>query len=103
MSEPVPMELVGVRIELPTQTPILLLREQGGTRFLPIWIGTRGMYPSTNLAELGPKIEDLDENDQPETPPTVHEWAQNHGFLDRLRLALPWKWGLLPRAMRNRW
>ena len=34
------MELVGVRIELPTQTPILLLREQGGTRFLPIWIGT---------------------------------------------------------------
>ena len=30
-------------------------------------------------------------------------WAQNHGFLDRLRLALPWKWGLLPRAMRNRW
>lgn len=40
MSDPVPMELVGVRIELPTQTPILLLREQGGTRFLPIWIGT---------------------------------------------------------------
>lgn len=40
MSEPVRMELVGVRIELPTQTPILLLKEQGGTRFLPIWIGT---------------------------------------------------------------
>ena len=27
MSDPVPMELVGVRIELPTNTPILLLRE----------------------------------------------------------------------------
>ncbi len=40
MSENVPMELVGVRIELPTNTPILLLREAGGTRFLPIWIGT---------------------------------------------------------------
>jgi len=40
MDEPVPMELVGVRIELPTNTPILLLREQQGTRFLPIWIGT---------------------------------------------------------------
>ncbi len=40
MTDPVPMDLVGVRIELPTQTPILLLREQGGTRFLPIWIGT---------------------------------------------------------------
>ena len=40
MSDPVAMDLVGVRIELPTQTPILLLREQGGSRFLPIWIGT---------------------------------------------------------------
>lgn len=40
MSDPVPMELVGVRLELPTKTPILLLREIGGTRYLPIWIGT---------------------------------------------------------------
>ena len=40
MSDPVPMEVVGVRIELPTNTPILLLREQEGERFLPIWIGT---------------------------------------------------------------
>ena len=29
-----------MRIELPTQTPILLLRELGGSRYLPIWIGT---------------------------------------------------------------
>lgn len=40
MTEPVRMELVGVRIELPTNTPILLLREQDGGRYLPIWIGT---------------------------------------------------------------
>jgi len=40
MSDPVPMELIGVRIELPTNTPILLLREAAGSRFLPIWIGT---------------------------------------------------------------
>jgi len=40
MSEAVPLELIGVRIELPTNTPILLLRERDGTRFLPIWIGT---------------------------------------------------------------
>lgn len=40
MTEPVRMELVGVRIELPTNTPILLLREEDGGRFLPIWIGT---------------------------------------------------------------
>lgn len=35
----VPVELVGVRIELPTNQPIVLLRESGGTRYLPIWIG----------------------------------------------------------------
>ncbi len=39
MTEPVPMNLVGVRIELPTNTPILLLKETAGTRYLPIWIG----------------------------------------------------------------
>jgi uncharacterized protein len=33
------MELVGVRVELPANQPIVLLREQGGTRYLPIWIG----------------------------------------------------------------
>lgn len=27
-------------MELPTNTPILLLREREGTRYLPIWIGT---------------------------------------------------------------
>ncbi|MEA3503030.1 MAG: bifunctional nuclease family protein [Actinomycetota bacterium] len=40
MSDHVPMEVVGVRVELPTNTPILLLREREGTRYLPIWIGT---------------------------------------------------------------
>jgi hypothetical protein len=40
MSETVPMDLVGIRIELPTNSPILLLRERGGDRYLPIWIGT---------------------------------------------------------------
>ena len=40
MDDPVPMELIGVRLELPSQTPILLLREQSGPRYLPIWIGT---------------------------------------------------------------
>ncbi len=34
------MELVGVRVELPTNTPIVLLREiGGGRRMLPIFIG----------------------------------------------------------------
>lgn len=35
----IPMELIGVRIELPTNQPIVLLRESGGSRYLPIWIG----------------------------------------------------------------
>ena len=39
MSYGVPLELVGVRIELPTNQPIVLLREVGGDRYLPIWIG----------------------------------------------------------------
>jgi hypothetical protein len=38
-AEAIPVELVGVRIELPTNQPIVLLREVGGQRFLPIWIG----------------------------------------------------------------
>jgi bifunctional DNase/RNase len=34
------MDLLGIRIELPTNTPILLLKEHGGDRYLPIWINT---------------------------------------------------------------
>jgi len=33
------MEMTGVRVELPTNQPIVLLRERGGERYLPIWIG----------------------------------------------------------------
>jgi len=39
MSDPIPMELVGIRIEVPSHTPILLLKEEDGDRYLPIWIG----------------------------------------------------------------
>lgn len=33
------MDLMGVRIEYPTNQPIVLLRESAGTRYLAIWIG----------------------------------------------------------------
>jgi len=33
------LRIVGVRVELPSNQPIILLREQGGNRYLPIWIG----------------------------------------------------------------
>ncbi len=35
----VKVQLEGVRIELPSQKPIILLKEEGGDRYLPIWIG----------------------------------------------------------------
>ena len=39
MSDGVPVELVGVRVELPSNQPIVLLKEVEGSRYLPIWIG----------------------------------------------------------------
>lgn len=33
------LEIVGVRVELPSNTPIVLLKESQGSRYLPIWIG----------------------------------------------------------------
>ncbi len=33
------MSLVGVRVEVPTNQPIVLLREEDGQRYLPIFIG----------------------------------------------------------------
>lgn len=34
-----PLDVLGVRVELPTNQPIVLLRERDGSRHLPIWIG----------------------------------------------------------------
>lgn len=33
------LDVIGVRMDAPTGSPILLLRESGGSRVLPIWIG----------------------------------------------------------------
>ncbi|MDQ3877872.1 MAG: bifunctional nuclease family protein [Actinomycetota bacterium] len=33
------LQLVGVRVELPSNQPIVLLKEAEGDRYLPIWIG----------------------------------------------------------------
>ena len=35
----IPVEVVGVRIELPSNSPIVLFRERAGRRHIPIWIG----------------------------------------------------------------
>ncbi|MFM6841818.1 MAG: bifunctional nuclease family protein [Candidatus Planktophila sp.] len=34
------VEVVGVRIEMPSNQPIVLLKEVEGTTFLPIWVGS---------------------------------------------------------------
>lgn len=41
------MKLEGVRIEMPSQKPILLLKEERGNRYLPIWIGP---YEASSIA-----------------------------------------------------
>lgn len=33
------VDVVGVRVEMPSNQPIVLLRESSGERYLPIWIG----------------------------------------------------------------
>ncbi|QIM20827.1 bifunctional nuclease family protein [Phycicoccus sp. HDW14] len=33
------MDVLGVRVEMPNNQPIVLLRERDGDRYLPIWIG----------------------------------------------------------------
>ena len=35
----IPMEVIGVRVEMPSNQPIVLLKEIDGSRFLPIWVG----------------------------------------------------------------
>jgi bifunctional DNase/RNase len=34
------VDVVGVRLELPSNQPVLILRDQQATRYLPLWIGT---------------------------------------------------------------
>lgn len=38
-SATVRLEVVGVRVEMPSNNPIVLLREARGTRYLPCWVG----------------------------------------------------------------
>ena len=60
------MELVGVRLQLPTNTPVVLLRETTGERFVPIWIGaveaTAIAYAMEGIVPQRPLTHDLLEN-----------------------------------------
>jgi bifunctional DNase/RNase len=33
------LDVIGVRVEMPSNQPIVLLKEIGGSRYLPIWVG----------------------------------------------------------------
>ena len=46
------LNLVGVRLELPTNSPIVRLREREGRRYLPIWIGQNEAH-AIALAQQG--------------------------------------------------
>ncbi|NBU93028.1 MAG: bifunctional nuclease family protein [Actinobacteria bacterium] len=39
MSSYHPVEVMGVRVEMPSNQPIVLLKELDGMRYLPIWLG----------------------------------------------------------------
>ena len=47
----VELEVVGVRVELPSNAPLLLLKEKDGTRHLPIWIGAGEASAIANALE----------------------------------------------------
>ncbi|ADG88408.1 hypothetical protein TBS_07020 [Thermobispora bispora] len=56
------MEVVGVRVEMPTNQPIVLLKERDGDRYLPIWIG---MTEATAIA--------LAQAEEPPPRPLTHD------------------------------
>ena len=35
-----PVEVIGVRVEMPSNQPIILLKQIDGIRYLPIWVGS---------------------------------------------------------------
>jgi bifunctional DNase/RNase len=57
------LSLVGVRVEVPTNQPIVLLREEGGQRYLPIFIGppeaTAIVYALQGMETPRPMTHDL--------------------------------------------
>ena len=45
------LDVVGVRVEMPSNAPMVLLREVGGSRYLPIWIGANEAAAIANAQE----------------------------------------------------
>ncbi len=45
------LDVMGVRVEVPSNAPLLLLKESGGPRYLPIWIGAAEASAIVNALE----------------------------------------------------
>src|SRR3954466_3211870 len=45
------LDVVGVRVEMPANNPMVLLAEVGGSRYLPIWIGASEASAIANAQE----------------------------------------------------
>ncbi|MEO5609882.1 MAG: bifunctional nuclease family protein [Ornithinibacter sp.] len=60
------LDVLGVRVEMPTNQPIVLLRERDGDRYLPIWIGaaeaTAIAYAQQGVVPPRPLTHDLLKN-----------------------------------------
>ncbi len=60
------LDVLGVRVEMPTNSPIVLLRERDGDRYLPIWIGaaeaTAIAYAQQGVVPPRPLTHDLLKN-----------------------------------------
>lgn len=57
------LDVVGVRVEMPSNNPIVLLRERDGGRYLPIWVGaveaTAIAYAQQGIVPPRPLTHDL--------------------------------------------
>ncbi|GIH95561.1 bifunctional nuclease family protein [Planobispora siamensis] len=69
------MEVVGVRVEMPSNQPIVLLKEARGERYLPIWIG---MNEATAIA--------MAQAEEPPPRPLTHDLFRD--VLDALGVGL---------------
>lgn len=67
------MNIIGVRVELPTNQPLILLKEKKGERVLPIWIGV------SEAVAIALKLQDVKT-----ARPMTHDLLKN--ILDELKI-----------------
>ena len=66
---------------------------------IPAWLSSNGMLPRPNYAGI---LASGTESAPPSTE-GFKDWIQAHGWRQRAQLALPWRWGMLEKAMKDLW